>query len=118
MPTDKQLKHITREAQGNHMIAQKKIEAVRAYLRSEFGGSEVCDVYYEAGETDKRVLERNFRKFRIVNHPTSYVVKLERHFLDDTQDVTKALADIELGKVMRFNEGRQVLVTIKGLVVL
>jgi hypothetical protein len=100
------------------MIAQTKIDAVREYLRNEFNGSEVCDVYHEAGEADKIVLERNFRKFQIVNHPTNYVVKLERLFLDDTQDVKKALVDIELGKIMRVNEGRQVLVTVKGLVVL
>jgi len=100
------------------MIAQAKIDAVREYLKSEFNGFEVSDVYYEAGEADKVVLERNFRKFQIMSRPGHYVVKLERLFLDDTQDVRKALADIELGKVMRVNEGRQVLVTIKGLVVL
>jgi hypothetical protein len=118
-PISSYYRNISKEAHGKCMIAQTKIDAVREYLRSEFHGFEVCDVYYEFGEVDKMVIERNFRKFQIVNYPTTYVVKLERLFLDDTLDVKKTLADIELGKVMRFNEGKQVLVTkVKGLVIL
>jgi hypothetical protein len=101
------------------MIEQTKVDAVAEYLRNEFHGFEVSDVYHELGERDQMFIERNFRKFQIFNYPKTYVVKLERLFLDDTRDVRKALDDIELGKIMRVNEGRQILVTKgKGIVVL
>ena len=56
--------------------------------------------------------------FSLDNGSKIYIVKFERRFLDDTPDVKKALRDLELNKFMRPNEGKQVLVTKKGLVVL
>lgn len=101
------------------MIDQNKVEAVTEYLRNEFHGFEVSDVYHELGDKDKVFIERNFRKFQIFSYPKTYVVKLERLFLEDIPDVRKALDEIELGRIMRVNEGRQILVTKgKGIVVL
>lgn len=91
------------------MIAQAKIDAVREYLQSEFPGFEVDDA---------DDFERVSRKFRAVKDFIIHIIKFERRFLDNTPDIKKALHDLELSKFMRLNEGKQTLVTKRGLVVL
>ncbi len=84
------------------MIEEAKIEAVREYLQSEFPKCQIDDYFDD---------ERLSQKFRVINDSTILIVKFERIFLDDTSDIKKVLQIFELGKFMRQNAGKQLLVT-------
>ena len=64
------------------MIAQAKIDAVKEYLQSEFPGFAV---------DDKDDFERQSWKFSVAGGSAIYIVKFERPFWDDTDDVKNIL---------------------------
>jgi hypothetical protein len=98
-----------RKRRGLILLAQTKIEVVRQYLQDEFPGFQIEDKYD---------FDRVSQMFSADNGSKVYIVKFERLFLDDTPDVREALQNLGLKNFMRLNEGKQVLVTKKGLVTL
>jgi hypothetical protein len=90
------------------MIARTKVEAVKEYLKSEFPGFEIDDA---------DDFERVSRMFRASNDRSTYIVKFERRFLDDSRDVKEALKYMELSESMKRHEHKQVLVTKQGVMV-
>jgi len=91
------------------VIEEAKIEAVKNYLQGEFPK---CQIDYAVDD------ERLSQKFRVVSEHTIQIVKFERIFLDDNSDIMNVLQRLGLGKFMRANSGKQVLVTKGGLRVL
>lgn len=91
------------------MIPREKIETFRQYLQEEFPGWEVAD-------SDD--FDRISWKFRVANESTIQVVYVERRFWDIYEDTKKALINMGLGKFIKDNEGRHVIVGRAGLVVL
>jgi hypothetical protein len=91
------------------MIAREKVVAVKEYLQTEFPGFEVDDA---------DDFERLSRMFRASNDSSTYIVKFERRFLDESSDVKETLRYMELSEAMKRSENKQVLVTKQGLMVL
>jgi hypothetical protein len=94
---------------GGNMISKEKIDAFKQYLQDEFPGWEIDDA---------EDFERMSRKFRILNESMIHIVYVQRRFWVDYDDTKKALQSMGLGKVMKENEDRYVLVGTSGLTLL
>jgi hypothetical protein len=91
------------------LVEQNKIKAAIEYLQSEFPGFQIDNAYD---------FERVSQKFSVDNGSKIYIVNFERIFFENASDIKKALQNKRLSELMRLNEGKQVLVTTKGLMVI